>query len=116
MTDKHTAVLQLIFRCKGRQRAISAKQLSRLTGLSDREVRAVVADLRREEYPIASAVNKPYGFFIPETLDEARECQSHIYARMREIGITARALDRAFGEHIPGKQMVLSLFDGGESA
>lgn len=115
MTDKHTAVLQLILRCKGRQRAISAKQLSKQTGLSDREVRAVVADLRREEYPIASAVNKPYGFFIPENRAEAQECQSHIYARMREIGITARALDRAFGEHLPGRQMIMSLFEEGSA-
>ena len=74
-----------------------------------------IAELRRAEYPIASAVRKPTGYFVPKTADEARECQAHLYSRMREIGITARALDKAFGEHLPAKQMVMSLFEG-ESA
>ena len=52
---------------------------------------------------------------MPATPEEAQECQAQLYSRIRELGITARALDRAFGQHVPGRQMVLDLF-GGESA
>ncbi|HHV61118.1 MAG TPA: hypothetical protein GXX51_00530 [Firmicutes bacterium] len=116
MEEKHMRIWRYLQNCKGRDKALTSKQLSRLTGMSEREVRAVIAELRRDNYPIASAVHPPYGFFLPEGIDEARECQAHLYSRMRELGITARALDRAFGEHLPGRQMILDLFGKGESA
>lgn len=95
---------------KGREFAITAKQLGSIIGMSEREVRAEVSNLRRRGYPIASATRPPYGFFVPVSVEEARECQAQLYSRMREIGITARALDHAFGEHLPSKQLVLDLF------
>jgi|GEM_PF-6173010 len=99
---------------KGRNSAITARQLASITSINEREVRSEVATLRRKGYPIASSTGKPYGYYLPAGANEARECQSQLYSRMREIGITARALDQAFGEHLPSKQMVLDLF-GSES-
>lgn len=95
---------------KGRESAITANQLASIVGMDERKVRAEVTVLRRKGYPIASATTKPYGYFIPKDANEARRCQAQLYSRMREIGITARALDHAFGEHLPSKQLVLDLF------
>lgn len=95
---------------KGRESAITARQLGSIVGMNERDVRAEVASLRRKGFPIASATRPPYGFFVPVSVEEARECQAQLYSRMREIGITARALDHAFGEHLPSKQLVLDLF------
>ncbi len=115
MDDLHRRVLAAISEARGRNRALPASHLAAVTGLSRRTVRAVIAELRRQGYPIASAVSQPYGFYVPATPEEAQECQAQLYSRIRELGITARALDRAFGQHVPGRQMVLDLF-GGESA
>jgi len=115
MDDRRRKVLATIERARGRSRAVTATHLAAVTGLSRRTVRAVIAELRRQGYPIASAVSQPYGFYVPATPEEAQECQAQLYSRIRELGITARALDRAFGQHVPGRQMVLDLF-GGESA
>lgn len=115
MDERRRKVLATIERARGRNRALPASHLAAVTGLSRRTVRAVIAELRRQGYPIASAVSQPYGFYVPATPEEAEECQAQLYSRIRELGITARALDRAFGQHVPGRQMVLDLF-GGESA
>ena len=95
---------------KGRERAITASQLASVIGMDERAVRSEVATLRLKGYPIASSTSKPYGYYLPAGASEARECQAQLYSRMREIGITARALDKAFGEHLPSKQLVLDLF------
>ncbi|NPV81903.1 MAG: HTH domain-containing protein [Firmicutes bacterium] len=114
-TDSQARLWDILRQCKSRKKAVTSRQLSRLTGINEREVRSLIADLRRDGYPIASAVNAPYGYFIPVDRAEARECQGHLYSRIQEIGITARALDRAFGEHLPGRQMILDLFEREES-
>jgi biotin operon repressor len=115
MDERQRHVLAAVERARGRSHAVTATHLAAVTRLSTRSVRAVVAELRRQGYPIASAVQPPYGFYVPATPEEAQECQAQLYSRIRELGITARALDRAFGQHVPGRQMVLDLF-GGESA
>lgn len=111
MEEKPRRVLDEVRRCRGRSQAMTARQLARVTGIREREVRSIIADLRRQGHAIGSAVNPPYGYFMPVTLDEARECQAHLYARMREIGITARAFEQAYGQDQQGRQMVLDLFD-----
>lgn len=113
MDERHRQVLSIIEQARGREMAITSQRIAKATGTSDRTVRAVVANLRRQGYPIASAVNPPYGFYVPATPAEAQECQAHLYSRIAEIATTARALDRAFGAHLPGRQMVLELFDEG---
>ena len=104
-----TRVLAAIRERRGREAAITSRQLALVVRCSDREARRLVSELRREGYPIASAVHAPYGFYWPESPEEARECQAHLYSRIRELAETARALDRAFGVHLSGRQMVLDL-------
>lgn len=117
MDERHKRLLRIIEQCRGREKAMTARQLARLIGTNEREIRAMIAELRRQGHPIASPVHPPYGFFVPANREEAEECQMHLYSRMREIGITARALEQAYGKHLPGRQLVLSLFDDkGQSA
>lgn len=111
MDERHKRVLAVIEGARGRDKAITASHLAAVTRLSNRTVRAVVAELRRQGYPIASAVNPPYGYYLPASLEEARECQAQLWSRVGEVAATARAFDRAYGEHTQGRQMVLDLFD-----
>lgn len=98
---------------KGREAAITSRQLALEARCSPREARRTVSELRRDGYAIASAVHAPYGFYWPESEDDARECQAHLYSRIRELAETARALDKAFGAHLPGRQMALDIFGEG---
>ena len=111
MDERQRKVYAVIEECRGRKRAMTAKQIARFAGLNERCVRMVIADLRKRGYAIASAVNPPYGYYLPASLEEARECQAHLWSRVGEVAATARAFDRAYGEHAQGRQMVLSLFD-----
>ena len=112
MDDKQRA-LRVLETCQGRDSAITAKTLAAQIGATDRGARRIVTELRRQGYPIASAVRPPHGYFIPATPEEAEECQAQLYSRIRETAITARALGRAFGTHLPSKQMMPDLFDEG---
>lgn len=89
---------------------LTARQLAGLTGISEREVRATIAKLRRQGYPIAS--HPPYGFFIPRSANDAGECQAYLSSRLKDISVTESVLGQAFGRRtlISGKQMALPLF------
>ena len=90
--------------CNGRSNAVTSKWLSRNFFITDRCVRDIVHDLRKEGYPIASAVHKPYGFFIPETREEVNECTAQIKSRIREMSSMCQALEKSFMD-IDSKQM-----------
>jgi hypothetical protein len=50
---------------------LSARDLSEQTGLSDRQIRDTIRDLIMDRgIVVASAVNDPPGFYIPETPEE----------------------------------------------
>lgn len=115
MDERQRRVYAVVENCRGRKRALTAKEIARFAGLNERHVRAIIADLRKAGHAIASAVNPPYGYYLPASLEEARECQAHLWSRVGEVAATARAFDRAYGETVEGRQMVLDLI-GGESA
>lgn len=79
----------------GRRNAVRAKDLARALGMSEREVRATVHELRCLGVPVGSAVEPPTGFYIPAGREEADACSRHLWARVREIAQAARAFDRA---------------------
>lgn len=82
----------------GRTNARTTKTISTMTGVPGREVREVISELRREGRPIASAVNPPYGFYVPANAAEAQECLAHMYSRISELSKTVRPLADAFGK------------------
>lgn len=68
MTEEQESVYRHIAPRKGKAAAISAPELTDMTGIPDRRARAVVKELVEEiGLPIASC---PSGFFIPVTEEE----------------------------------------------
>lgn len=101
VNNNKQAVLEFIHTsCQGRKHAMTARSLSRVLGIPEREVRDIVAELRRERHPIASAVNPPYGFYMPKNMQEAKECQRHLRSRIRQLEVTAKSFDRAINKNI----------------
>lgn len=93
MTEHVTEILRWVEKCQGRKNAMTAQSLARLTGLPEREVRQIISDLRDVGHPIASAVNPPRGYYIPKTIEEAKECQRHMHSRVRQIKKAAKPID-----------------------
>lgn len=88
LSDEERAIYGLLRR--GRARAISSRDLSERTGLSDKGVRQTIRSLVMERgILLASAVDDPPGFFIAETPDEIITATRSL--RHRGIMILVRA-------------------------
>lgn len=82
----------------GHQNAVTRKQLCILTGLSDRKVRDLIADARRE-MPIINQQDSK-GYYIPDTGNIIDMCALRRYVRQEEhrlksIGWSLKAARRA---------------------
>ena len=95
MIDLHKSVLQILQH--GRHRAITGKDIAHSLGFrEDRQVRLAIRDLIAEGHPVASAVQPPMGYFLVESLAEAKEYQAglrswliHDALRLRDFKVSA---------------------------
>lgn len=72
----------------GESGAVSAEQLTMITGLNDRELRKAVERLRRDGYVIISSEG---GYYYPETVEEVKRYISKESRRARSIFFTLRS-------------------------
>ena len=80
------AQLKLILeKREGRSRAITSRELSFLTGQPDRKIRILIEKLISEGLPVISATERPAGYFIPTSLDEAKQYTQSLRSRAVEI-------------------------------
>lgn len=99
----------------GRARALSARNLSERTGLSDVQVRQTIRSLIIERgILVASAVDDPPGFFIAETPDEIITATRSLRHRGIMILVRAARLQKASLEMV-FNQGRLELEQKGES-
>lgn len=85
----------------GHQNAVTRKKLCILTGLSDRKVRDLIADARRETPIINQQDSK--GYYIPDTGNIIDMCALRRYVkqeehRLKSIGWSLKAARRAAGD------------------
>ena len=73
----------------GKEKAITAQEISRRTGLNRRAVTIQIMEERRAGAPILSG---GAGFWFAEDADEVRRCVAALHTRAGEIHKTARAL------------------------
>lgn len=82
---------------KGRERAITSRELAKLMRLSTREVRQVIADLvERGQLIGASVGGVDGGYYLIETDEELEETRAILRARATAIFQRDRALCRAW--------------------
>jgi len=65
--------------------AITARELSYLTNHPDRKIRLVIEELIEDGLPVVSATESPAGYFIPISLEEARQYTQSLRSRAVEI-------------------------------
>ena len=95
----------------GRENVISSREITRLTDIKEREIQRIIEDLRIAGYPIAGAVRKPKGYFIPRNEREAAEYERHMEARIKSQCVALNCVKKAFKSPPVGLQAILN-FDG----
>lgn len=81
---------------KGRENAIKRSKLILLTGLSDRKIRELIADARRETVIINLQTGD--GYYIPTTKEEIERFVKQEEHRLKSIGYSLKAARRALKE------------------
>lgn len=102
-------VLGFILCHQGQAQAIKGSVLASLLGLKDdRHIRLIFRELISEGYPIASSVQKPYGYFLVKDREEATTYQLTLKNRLVEDALRLRDFKRGAGcELALAKQGVL---------
>ena len=93
--DFKTQIKEILQRHEGRDRAITARGLSDITGQPDRRVRLVIRELIKEGMPILSSTESPAGYFLPSNWHELNECAASLRGRLIEDAKRRRDLLRA---------------------
>ena len=74
MEAQKNRILTILRPCKGNDKAITARALSRKLHVPEREVRGIISDLViNERALIGSSVRRPYGFYMIKTACEWKE-------------------------------------------
>lgn len=68
---------------KGRANAITAKQITALTGIGERSIQKAIEKLRCRKYMIVAALEAPFGYFMPLDREEALEWDRQLSKRIQ---------------------------------
>jgi len=101
-------ILAILKYHRGKDRAITASALSRISHIPEREVRRIISELVTDgKLLIASSVHRPYGFYMIRNLYELKECLGQYYSRMKTLKERAASLYKAglkkFSKDIQGE-------------
>lgn len=90
----------LLERHVGHANAITAKTLSRILDGDERQVRIFIRELIAGGLPIASTTRLPYGYFIIETWEEAKQYATSIKNRLIEDAYRRRDFNKSVALHL----------------
>lgn len=96
MGNLEKKVLMVLKVHKGRDNPITAKKISERTGIPEREVRRAISGLvTRHKVLIASSVQRPFGFYLINNLDELKECLGQYHSRLKNLKDRTQSLYKA---------------------
>lgn len=90
--------LQTYILLRRAEEPLTRSQLVSMTGMSDREVRREIAELRKAGVRVASS-SKTAGYWLCQTEEDYRHLRAEMYSRIRDIAKTIRAMD----DNLPGQ-------------
>jgi len=102
-------VLEILTRRKGKDRAITGKELAKVMGHpNDRSIRKAIRELIAQGFPIAAATEPPYGYFMAETPEEVAQYLKQLKSRLVEDAYRRRDFKKAATKALSKeKQLVL---------
>lgn len=80
---------------RGREHALTTREIARITGLSLRRVTLKICAERRGGSPILS--DNRHGFWLAENEEELIDCVHRLHARAAQIHKTANAMEKRYG-------------------
>lgn len=95
-------LLEILKLHKGRDRAITAKELVRILKVEDRVIRKEIREFIAEGVPVASSTKLPFGYYIVETIQEANEYMQSLRNRLIEDALRRRDFKRAVAKSFDG--------------
>lgn len=95
-------VLKILKKHRGKSNPIRCRRLEKITGLSSRKIRKIIANLVvKHRILIASSVHYPYGFYLITNKQEAGTCLRQYYSRVQNVLnraiILSEAVKKKFG-------------------
>jgi len=102
MEHSEKIILKILKKHRGKNNPIRCRRLEKITGLSSRKIRRIIADLVvKQRILIASSVHYPYGFYLITDKQEAGLCLRQYYARVQNVLnraiILSEAVKKKFG-------------------
>lgn len=92
----------------GKENAITGKRLAKILGFrQDRIIRQAIRELIADRVPVASSVNPPYGYYIVNNPDEAKEYMRVLRSRLISDAYRRRDFKRASRTILNPHQMIL---------
>lgn len=89
-------ILNILKKHRGKNNPIRCRRLEKITGLSSRKIRRIIANLVvKHRILIASSVHYPYGFYLITNKQEAETCLRQYYSRIQNVLNRARILSEA---------------------
>lgn len=95
----------------GAENALSRRDLVAITGLTDREVRRVVARERKRGLPIVTNTERGGGYYLPEGPEELARFIRSLRHRAVETAAAAAAMEATLMEAL-GQETIGGWFDG----
>lgn len=90
---------------QGSSEPIKAKVFAARLHISERMVRRLIRDLIAQGFLIASTMEPPYGYFIPQSEKEKRRYRNQLISRLRHIAGRLEDFDRITAQKI--KQLLI---------
>ena len=85
---------------QGRAKAITNSALAEIIGVHDRYVQLMIRELISDGCPIASATDKPAGYFIPENWREVEDYANSLKNRLIEDAKRRRDFKKSCALHL----------------
>jgi len=105
-TDLQEAILKELG--SGKRNAVKGEVLAKRLGFrDDRLVRSSIRGLIAQGYPILSSVSEPYGYYLAENQEEAKQYMANLKGRLVEDAYCLRDIKRATRGLGTPRQMVL---------
>jgi hypothetical protein len=99
--DLKAAVLSILSRHVGKERAIHGRELAQMLGLKDdRVIREIRWELMQDGHPILASSSA--GFWYAESRAEVEECRRELRSRLKEIAIHRARLKRVAALYFDG--------------
>ena len=90
MTNIKPRLKVILERHRGREKAITSRELVYSLDSNDRSVRLAIRELIAEGIPVASAVQPPLGYFIAQNFAEVQEYALSVRRRLVEDALRRR--------------------------